>query len=175
MRIVISTAMDAQEKKRKCGVCGQLGHNARTCSYGVPQPRPVPVPRRCGSCGMFGHNSRTCFPVPASNNTYQAPTISHLPLLTHVENVDGVQPPPPSPLPSVVEEDREEETSSKRSCTSSENLEARIRNITLLLLDNDVVVGGMYNHLKSLELKVFDAFQKGSMIERVARLEDTLM
>jgi hypothetical protein len=97
-----------------------------------------------------------------------------LPLLTHVENVDGVQPPPPSPLPSAVEEDREE-TSSKRSCTSSENLEARIRNITLLLLGNDMVVGGMYNHLKSLELKVFDTFQQGSMIERVARLEDTLM
>ena len=152
MRIVISTSMDAQKKKRKCGVCGQLGHNARTCSYSVdlaPRPRPVPVPRKCGTCGMLGHKYRTCStftpPLPASNNTYQAPM--------------------------------KEETSSKRSCTSSENVGARLRNITLLLLDNDIVVIHLcpWNHLRSLELKVFGTFQQGSMIERVARLEDILM
>jgi len=56
---------------KRCGNCGGLGHNRRTC--GVPEhyaaichPTPVPPPahkktqKQCGHCGMLGHNRRTC-------------------------------------------------------------------------------------------------------------------
>lgn len=45
---------------RKCGKCGQSGHNARTCGE---QGKPIEVTtgkRKCGSCGQAGHNARTC-------------------------------------------------------------------------------------------------------------------
>ena len=56
---------------KRCGNCGGLGHNRRTC--GVPEhyaaichPTPTPKPahkttqRQCGHCGVMGHNRRTC-------------------------------------------------------------------------------------------------------------------
>ena len=42
----------AAKQLRRCGVCGQLGHNRRTCS--------VKPPRRCSVCSQPGHNARTC-------------------------------------------------------------------------------------------------------------------
>jgi hypothetical protein len=44
---------------RKCGKCGQSGHNARTCGKG-PKPVKVSGKRKCGVCGKKGHNARTC-------------------------------------------------------------------------------------------------------------------
>lgn len=56
---------------KRCGNCGVLGHNRRSC--GVPavyaaicKPTPAPVPahktnqKRCAACGVLGHNRRTC-------------------------------------------------------------------------------------------------------------------
>lgn len=48
---------------RKCGGCGETGHNKRTCPALGNKPRPPRVPkgnRRCGKCGQTGHNARTC-------------------------------------------------------------------------------------------------------------------
>lgn len=64
---------------RKCGKCGQPGHNARTCgrqkkkkSGKALKPRKKVTSRRkstkgsrrrqykCGKCGVLGHNARTC-------------------------------------------------------------------------------------------------------------------
>lgn len=57
--------------KRRCGKCGQTGHNARTCR-GEKAPekvvsQPVVKPQaqtkgkyRCGKCGEAGHNARSC-------------------------------------------------------------------------------------------------------------------
>ncbi|GAQ86889.1 hypothetical protein KFL_003180100 [Klebsormidium nitens] len=56
-----------------CGICGQEGHNRRTCGGGArPKSsqsssvrRPIPdsrssVGRHCSNCGLEGHNIRTC-------------------------------------------------------------------------------------------------------------------
>jgi len=56
---------------KRCGNCGGLGHNRRTC--GVPEhyaaichPTLPPAPahkttqKKCGHCGVLGHNRRTC-------------------------------------------------------------------------------------------------------------------
>jgi len=48
---------------RKCGGCGQCGHNKRTCPALGNKPRqhsPSKSNRRCGKCGQTGHNARTC-------------------------------------------------------------------------------------------------------------------
>lgn len=64
---------------RKCGKCGEFGHNARTCGQKVrrvPEAKtsdnaPKPIASRpkaaskkrqntCKKCGKKGHNSRTC-------------------------------------------------------------------------------------------------------------------
>jgi hypothetical protein len=48
---------------RKCGGCGEIGHNKRTCPSLGNKPRAPRVPkgnRRCGKCGATGHNARTC-------------------------------------------------------------------------------------------------------------------
>ena len=65
---------------KRCGNCGVLGHNRRSC--GVPavyaaicKPTPAPVPahktnqKRCAACGVLGHNRRTCEGVSAPSLT----------------------------------------------------------------------------------------------------------
>lgn len=54
-------------KGRRCGKCGQLGHNARTCKGEKVDKSHVgksKVPRKhrkkCGCCGKLDHNIRTC-------------------------------------------------------------------------------------------------------------------
>ena len=67
---------------KRCGNCGGLGHNRRTC--GVPEhyaaichPTPPPPPahkttqKQCGHCGVLGHNRRTC---PQMNGDKPTPT-----------------------------------------------------------------------------------------------------
>ena len=44
---------------RKCGNCGEPGHNSRTCSK-VTSKASKPKGRACGNCGEVGHNRRTC-------------------------------------------------------------------------------------------------------------------
>ena len=72
---------------KRCGNCGGLGHNRRTC--GVPEhyaaichPTPPPPPahkttqKQCGHCGVLGHNRRTCpqmnvdKPTPPTTKSY---------------------------------------------------------------------------------------------------------
>ena len=57
---------------KRCGNCGVVGHNRRTCSVpehyaAICHPVKVPGPhkslgvrKKCGGCGEFGHNRRTC-------------------------------------------------------------------------------------------------------------------
>lgn len=46
---------------RKCGICGEPGHNARTCSKKKAKTEePKGSGRACGNCGEYGHNRRTC-------------------------------------------------------------------------------------------------------------------
>lgn len=53
---------------RKCGLCGERGHNARTCpnAHKVKEEKKETRPegtrgkRKCGNCGEYGHNTRTC-------------------------------------------------------------------------------------------------------------------
>ena len=65
---------------KRCGNCGVLGHNRRSC--GVPavyaaicKPTPAPLPahktnqKRCAACGVLGHNRRTCEGVFAPSLT----------------------------------------------------------------------------------------------------------
>jgi hypothetical protein len=42
----------------RCSLCGEVGHNCRTC--GNTRPLPVRGVRKCGCCGEVGHNKRTC-------------------------------------------------------------------------------------------------------------------
>ncbi len=44
---------------RKCSICGESGHNSRTCSQRTAKPAK-PKGRVCGNCGEPGHNRRTC-------------------------------------------------------------------------------------------------------------------
>jgi len=44
---------------RKCSICGESGHNSRTCSQRTTKVSK-PKERVCGSCGEPGHNRRTC-------------------------------------------------------------------------------------------------------------------
>ena len=58
---------------KRCGNCGVLGHNRRTCQ--VPENyaaicHPTPAPkatgsRKCGACGLMGHIRRSCGATPA--------------------------------------------------------------------------------------------------------------
>jgi len=53
----------SRKGSRKCGKCGQSGHNARTCSKGGAKPKVKHSRARqntCGRCGGKGHNARTC-------------------------------------------------------------------------------------------------------------------
>lgn len=46
---------DSKDAKRgMCGICGQTGHNRRTC------PNEKYDVKRCSVCGNSGHNKRTC-------------------------------------------------------------------------------------------------------------------
>ena len=46
---------DSKDAKRgTCGICGQTGHNRRTC------PNEKDDVKRCSVCGNSGHNKRTC-------------------------------------------------------------------------------------------------------------------
>lgn len=62
-----ATSKDSIKPGRKCGKCGDVGHNARTCGKSeVPSPQKnksrTSKRRRyiCGKCGKPGHNARTC-------------------------------------------------------------------------------------------------------------------
>lgn len=62
--------------KRKCGKCGQVGHNSRTCENVFSAEKAVQIFKKsdtlkvasnnakgtykCGFCGELGHNKRTC-------------------------------------------------------------------------------------------------------------------
>lgn len=41
----------------RCSVCGELGHNRRTCGDISVRVRHT---QRCSSCGELGHNRRSC-------------------------------------------------------------------------------------------------------------------
>lgn len=79
---------------RKCGGCGENGHNKRTCPALGHKPKPARVPkgnRRCGKCGQTGHNARTC-----KNATLKADDVadvSTLDLNALAEHVHVVRPP----------------------------------------------------------------------------------
>jgi len=52
---------------KRCGNCGVLGHNRRTCEvpehYAAichPCSPPSDNHKKCGNCGEMGHNRRTC-------------------------------------------------------------------------------------------------------------------
>ncbi len=54
-------------KGRRCGKCGEVGHNARTCKGSVKEAKIPKVTKKnrkhrkkCGLCGVFDHNARTC-------------------------------------------------------------------------------------------------------------------
>ena len=52
---------------RKCGICDEYGHNARTCQQNPANEGKPLAPKKdrdkqykCGVCGELGHNARTC-------------------------------------------------------------------------------------------------------------------
>jgi hypothetical protein len=71
---VKATSLGCKEHKkvgrpsgRRCGKCGKLGHNARTCKGEEVAKKPSTksrIPRKhrkkCSICGTFDHNARTC-------------------------------------------------------------------------------------------------------------------
>jgi hypothetical protein len=50
------TVVKPQKGSKRCGICGDLGHNARTCFLKLPEKKK----KQCGICGDLGHNARTC-------------------------------------------------------------------------------------------------------------------
>lgn len=77
--------------KRRCGICGELGHNSRTCNSAMgerPSEPEVSVEpkkrRRCGKCGLYGHNSRTCGSLEASPEKHSRVKPVATPKLTSV-------------------------------------------------------------------------------------------
>ena len=48
------------ETTRKCGNCGEVGHNKRQCTHDVVVHEPTKSIRKCGNCGEVGHNKRQC-------------------------------------------------------------------------------------------------------------------
>lgn len=68
-RAGVNNVLDTSVAARRCGICGQRGHNATTCCCSVRcglcdgvghNRRTCPNTIRCGRCGQRGHNSRTC-------------------------------------------------------------------------------------------------------------------
>ena len=51
-----------QQSGRKCGECGEYGHNKRTCPILHPELsiKKEKKTKSCKLCGELGHNSRTC-------------------------------------------------------------------------------------------------------------------
>ena len=51
-------------KQKKCGNCGEFGHNKRKCPHSPKINSSEDVEkestRKCGKCGQVGHNARTC-------------------------------------------------------------------------------------------------------------------
>ena len=67
--VLASDSTDGRARgNRRCGKCGDKGHNSRTCSKDIAKSdwhrqEVVYVPkgnRKCGTCGGSGHNARTC-------------------------------------------------------------------------------------------------------------------
>tara|TARA_Y100000034_G_C6779413_1_gene348226 strand:+ start:184 stop:501 length:318 start_codon:yes stop_codon:yes gene_type:complete len=54
------TSTKKTRKPYTCSVCGEVGHNARTCGRPAPPPRKTRGQYTCSVCGELGHNSRTC-------------------------------------------------------------------------------------------------------------------
>lgn len=53
----------AKKGGRKCGKCGESGHNARTCGRAAdakPSAGKTGRKNKCGKCGGMGHNARSC-------------------------------------------------------------------------------------------------------------------
>jgi len=53
--------------KKRCGACGEFGHNRRTCTKPIslclpcaPVSKSITTLKKCGACGELGHNRRTC-------------------------------------------------------------------------------------------------------------------
>lgn len=58
-----STTIAEEKKHKKCGNCGEFGHNKRKCPHSPRVEEEVEKKesnRKCGKCGEFGHNARTC-------------------------------------------------------------------------------------------------------------------
>ena len=67
--------------KKRCGACGEFGHNRRTCTKPVqlclpcaPASKPITTLKKCGACGELGHNRRTC----TSTTTRPAPQVKEM-------------------------------------------------------------------------------------------------
>lgn len=56
-------ANQEKHQQKKCGNCGEFGHNKRKCPHSPIVKEVVEKKesnRKCGKCGEFGHNARTC-------------------------------------------------------------------------------------------------------------------
>lgn len=61
--IAMNSPTIAEQKQKKCGNCGEFGHNKRKCPHSPRVEEKVERKesnRKCGKCGEFGHNARTC-------------------------------------------------------------------------------------------------------------------
>ena len=61
--IAMNSPTIVEQKQKKCGNCGEFGHNKRKCPHSPRLEKKVERKesnRKCGKCGEFGHNARTC-------------------------------------------------------------------------------------------------------------------
>lgn len=57
-------AQSPEERKKRCSICGEFGHNKLSCPVAETMPRKNTV--TCSQCGKPGHNSRSCPVRPRS-------------------------------------------------------------------------------------------------------------
>jgi hypothetical protein len=54
----LALGMRPRHNSCSCTICGQTGHDRRTCEQ--PPPAMLIKPVVCSNCGQVGHNRRTC-------------------------------------------------------------------------------------------------------------------
>lgn len=75
--------MESFEAQYKCGKCGELGHNARSCPQGTTAaPKQISQPIlskrgiQCSNCGEYGHNKRSCSKVSGKTGVVETKVVS---------------------------------------------------------------------------------------------------
>ncbi|EEH58048.1 uncharacterized protein MICPUCDRAFT_57223 [Micromonas pusilla CCMP1545] len=87
-----ASVLSASKVSNRCGVCGERGHNRRSCPVALsssPAVKRSLATRRCGKCGVFGHDARTCWGPGTARDDGKETVAAKLWLLRRRESTSG--------------------------------------------------------------------------------------